>query len=335
MRRPLLSIPKTEPRGRSGARLSTTRRSIQPKNKPLGNSTHAFICLFLDKGWWKRIMCLKILKQDAWLYLKVTAKLTLHFRSSTQAKSRLTNTYTYENTLFIVSVLTWTDPSSPFTTSVFVPMLFAVPPATRLTLLTLFCLMLLFRNKETLLDCEGETQLLTLPLHPATARPFYLQPHPIGRSACLSCITPPPDPLPPPLPSPPCLHSLWWCWCVSESLAGAIVSVLITCACMSAHSAWRPKEVSHLYRESRPAGVHGGKQASNSQHCGPTGRRQRDESCPIKVPNPGSAPHLFSHDHGWPARTYKCTGRTSWGRKCRNPCIYKPYMLWTLSNIIC
>lgn len=191
MRRPLLSIPKTEPRGRSGARLSTTRRSIQPKNKPLGNSTHAFICLFLDEGWWKRIMCFKTLKQDAWLSLKVTAKLTLHFRSSTQSKSRLTNTYTCNSTLFIVSVLTWTDPSSPFTTSVFVPMLFAVPPATRLTLLTLFCLMLLFRNKETLLDCEGETQLVTLPLHPATARPFYLQPHPIGRSACLSCITPP------------------------------------------------------------------------------------------------------------------------------------------------
>ncbi|XP_077570796.1 protein unc-80 homolog isoform X4 [Stigmatopora nigra] len=35
LRRPLLSIPKAEPRGRSGARLSTTRRSIQPKNKPL------------------------------------------------------------------------------------------------------------------------------------------------------------------------------------------------------------------------------------------------------------------------------------------------------------
>ncbi|KAM9767095.1 protein unc-80 homolog isoform 2-T2 [Menidia menidia] len=35
LRRPLLSIPKNEPRGRSGARLSTTRRSIQPKNKPL------------------------------------------------------------------------------------------------------------------------------------------------------------------------------------------------------------------------------------------------------------------------------------------------------------
>lgn len=82
-------------------------------------------------------------------------------------------------------------------------MLFAVPPATRLTLLTLFCLMLLFRNKETLLDCEGETQLVTLPLHPATARPFYLQPHPIGRSACLSCITPliPCLPLSHPLPA--------------------------------------------------------------------------------------------------------------------------------------
>ncbi|XP_061634151.1 protein unc-80 homolog isoform X18 [Phyllopteryx taeniolatus] len=35
LRRPLLSIPKNEPRGRTGARLSTTRRSIQPKNKPL------------------------------------------------------------------------------------------------------------------------------------------------------------------------------------------------------------------------------------------------------------------------------------------------------------
>ncbi|XP_029696080.1 protein unc-80 homolog isoform X10 [Takifugu rubripes] len=35
LRRPLLSIPKNEPRSRSGARLSTTRRSIQPKNKPL------------------------------------------------------------------------------------------------------------------------------------------------------------------------------------------------------------------------------------------------------------------------------------------------------------
>uniref|UniRef100_H3CSC7 Unc-80 homolog, NALCN channel complex subunit n=1 Tax=Tetraodon nigroviridis TaxID=99883 RepID=H3CSC7_TETNG len=37
LRRPLLSIPKNEPRGRSGARLSTTRRSIQPKNKPLAH----------------------------------------------------------------------------------------------------------------------------------------------------------------------------------------------------------------------------------------------------------------------------------------------------------
>ncbi|MEQ2231847.1 hypothetical protein ILYODFUR_004857, partial [Ilyodon furcidens] len=37
LRRPLLSIPKTELRGRSGARLSTTRRSIQPKNKPLAH----------------------------------------------------------------------------------------------------------------------------------------------------------------------------------------------------------------------------------------------------------------------------------------------------------
>ncbi|XP_045074431.1 protein unc-80 homolog [Coregonus clupeaformis] len=37
LRRPLLSLPKSELRGpgRSGARLSTTRRSIQPKNKPL------------------------------------------------------------------------------------------------------------------------------------------------------------------------------------------------------------------------------------------------------------------------------------------------------------
>ncbi|KAJ8003918.1 hypothetical protein DPEC_G00153380 [Dallia pectoralis] len=40
LRRPLLSIPKNEPRGagRSGARLSATRRSIQPKNKIL--ATH-------------------------------------------------------------------------------------------------------------------------------------------------------------------------------------------------------------------------------------------------------------------------------------------------------
>ncbi|XP_029696079.1 protein unc-80 homolog isoform X9 [Takifugu rubripes] len=37
LRRPLLSIPKNEPRSRSGARLSTTRRSIQPKNKPLAH----------------------------------------------------------------------------------------------------------------------------------------------------------------------------------------------------------------------------------------------------------------------------------------------------------
>ncbi|TKS64910.1 Protein unc-80 -like protein [Collichthys lucidus] len=37
LRRPLLSIPKNEPRGRSGARLLTTRRSIQPKNKPLAH----------------------------------------------------------------------------------------------------------------------------------------------------------------------------------------------------------------------------------------------------------------------------------------------------------
>lgn len=44
LRRPLLSIPKNEPRGRSGARLSTTRRSIQPKNKPMGNSTFVFVC---------------------------------------------------------------------------------------------------------------------------------------------------------------------------------------------------------------------------------------------------------------------------------------------------
>uniref|UniRef100_A0A3P9LJM9 Unc-80 homolog (C. elegans) n=1 Tax=Oryzias latipes TaxID=8090 RepID=A0A3P9LJM9_ORYLA len=39
LRRPLLSIPKNEPRSRSGARLSTTRRSIQPKNKPMGNGS--------------------------------------------------------------------------------------------------------------------------------------------------------------------------------------------------------------------------------------------------------------------------------------------------------
>uniref|UniRef100_A0A4W5MIA4 Uncharacterized protein n=1 Tax=Hucho hucho TaxID=62062 RepID=A0A4W5MIA4_9TELE len=42
LRRPLLSLPKSEARGpgRSGARLSTTRRSIQPKNKPL--ATHGW-----------------------------------------------------------------------------------------------------------------------------------------------------------------------------------------------------------------------------------------------------------------------------------------------------
>lgn len=84
-------------------------------------------------------------------------------------------------------------------------MLFVVPSVTKLTLLTLFCLTpYVFRNKETLLDCEGETRLLTLPLHPATARPFYLQPYPIGRSACLSCI--PSQSLPtPPVPSLPTL----------------------------------------------------------------------------------------------------------------------------------
>ncbi|KAI4831384.1 hypothetical protein KUCAC02_000927 [Chaenocephalus aceratus] len=37
LRRPLLSIPKNEPRSRSGARLSTTRRSLQPKNKLLAH----------------------------------------------------------------------------------------------------------------------------------------------------------------------------------------------------------------------------------------------------------------------------------------------------------
>ncbi len=47
LRRPLLSIPKNEPRGRSGARLSTTRRSIQPKNKPLGNNTCLHLCMCL------------------------------------------------------------------------------------------------------------------------------------------------------------------------------------------------------------------------------------------------------------------------------------------------
>uniref|UniRef100_A0AAZ3PZM6 Unc-80 homolog (C. elegans) n=1 Tax=Oncorhynchus tshawytscha TaxID=74940 RepID=A0AAZ3PZM6_ONCTS len=42
LRRPLLSLPKSEARGpgRSGARLSATRRSIQPKNKPL--ATHGW-----------------------------------------------------------------------------------------------------------------------------------------------------------------------------------------------------------------------------------------------------------------------------------------------------
>lgn len=37
LRRPLLSIQRVqdESRGRQGARLSTTRRSIQPKNKPI------------------------------------------------------------------------------------------------------------------------------------------------------------------------------------------------------------------------------------------------------------------------------------------------------------
>lgn len=52
LRRPLLSLPKSEARGpgRSGARLSTTRRSIQPKNKPLGNCVCVCcVCLLCER----------------------------------------------------------------------------------------------------------------------------------------------------------------------------------------------------------------------------------------------------------------------------------------------
>lgn len=45
-------------------------------------------------------------------------------------------------------------------------MLFVVPPVTKLTLSLCSVSCRLFLNKETLLDCEGETQPLTLPLHP-------------------------------------------------------------------------------------------------------------------------------------------------------------------------
>lgn len=49
LRRPLLSIPRMqdECRGRQGARLSTTRRSIQPKNKAVDRGV--YVCMTLNQ----------------------------------------------------------------------------------------------------------------------------------------------------------------------------------------------------------------------------------------------------------------------------------------------
>lgn len=61
----------------------------------------------------------------------------------------------------------------------------------------------MFRNKETLLDCEGETQPLTLPLHPAMARPLLSATSP-DRALCMSVLHPLPIPAySPPVPSLP------------------------------------------------------------------------------------------------------------------------------------
>lgn len=50
LRRPLLSIPRMqdECRGRQGARLSTTRRSIQPKNKAVDKGV--YVCVTQKSG---------------------------------------------------------------------------------------------------------------------------------------------------------------------------------------------------------------------------------------------------------------------------------------------
>lgn len=93
---------------------------------------------------------------------------------------------------------------------------------TRLTLSLCSVSCLMFPCKETLLDCEGETQPLTLPLHPATARPLsYLQPH---RALCMSVLLLPFSPGPPPPPSCPAssIGRVAWCFAGSVLLKPAV-----------------------------------------------------------------------------------------------------------------
>lgn len=233
MRRPLLSIPKTEPRGRSGARLSTTRRSIQPKNKPLGNGAHAFICLYLDERRWKRVRCLKMMKKDEWPTLKVNAKLALHFRSSTQVKIFKPIKILY---LLWVCWLELARPPHSRPLSLFLCcLLYHLPPDWLFSLCSVSCLC--FKIKKLYWTVKVRHWTLNPSSPPCNGSPLISATSP-NRALCMSVLHYLPDPCLPPLLSRPCLHPLWWCWCVNESLAGAVVSVLTAVfmhVCPTAH----------------------------------------------------------------------------------------------------
>lgn len=120
LRRPLLSIPKNEPRGRSGARLSTTRRGIQPKNKPLGKSTRTSVCVFVCVS-----MCVCCI-------INIPPECDVQGPNLRLCSNAVCLSHLSPDWLF--------------------------------SLCSVSCLM--FRKKETLLDCEGETQ----PLNPHSPR---------------------------------------------------------------------------------------------------------------------------------------------------------------------
>lgn len=127
-------------------------------------------------------------------------------------------------------------------------------------------------------------------------RPCNLQPHPIGCSACLSCI--PSQSLPPssPIPASPLVlcYSIRSDWCLSFDTGGFI--------CF--HSSRRPKEVRHLYRESRPTAAH-------SQHRGASRQGKQSHACLLKASNSGGAVGLFGHCHCRPTQSCHHTGRNN------------------------
>lgn len=162
LRRPLLSIPKTEPRGRSGARLSTTRRSIQPKNKPLGNGSLALVCVC---GCRYEMMKCQIYLGDS----QKTLQNPPWASDSAHNNPKVFQPKSTNKVQFFMSVcwLKWALLPRLLFKNNLCCLLHHLSPDWPLSL----CSVLMFQNKETLLDCEGETQPLTLPLHPATACP--------------------------------------------------------------------------------------------------------------------------------------------------------------------